>query len=183
GRGGNSAERRNGLLLLFLQDPPQHLGVTEVELTGRRDQRSGAALDQRAQRLELVLVLDKFGLVAAPELGKARRIVAVPFAQARRWGEVARAGVKLKLGFGHAARPESVDENAQAVARTRLVIGTLDGDRWHRAPRIRFLLLARVRFGGRHRLLREMTFISSFTLRRCSVLLPDAIAFSTQCAA
>ncbi len=43
--------------------------------------------------------------------------------------------------------------------------------------------LASARVIVRHRSLRESTSINSLTLRRCSALLPDAIACSTQCAA
>jgi hypothetical protein len=55
--------------------------MAEFKLARGREQRRLASLDHRAQRREFFLLPGKLVTIAAAELGKELRIVAVPFAE------------------------------------------------------------------------------------------------------
>src|SRR5206468_12278093 len=80
------------------------------------EQRHAAALQARAQRLQGGRPGCKLGAVALAECGELRRIVLVPFAQPSARREVPDPVVELQFRLGDPARPQPVDQDAQAVA-------------------------------------------------------------------
>jgi hypothetical protein len=70
----------------------------------------------------------EFGAVAAAEFGKAVRLMAVPFAQSGRRRERALPSIDFQFCFSEPARPQPIDENADAILRARRIISALDRD-------------------------------------------------------
>jgi hypothetical protein len=54
--------------------------MAEIRSPRRGNESRGAPFHHRAQRLELVRMFGEFGSIAAAKFGKARRLMAIPFA-------------------------------------------------------------------------------------------------------
>src|SRR5262245_11716775 len=181
--GSCSVPERNPGGVLARQRLAQHRGVAQVDLARGREQRGATAAHGRPQLGELVMHRLELGEIAAAKFGKALRLVPIPAAKLVRRRELLGPAVERELVLGDPARPQAVDQDAHPVARFRRIVDPLDADQ---GTRPRFWLCSLRSLAGcrrAHRLLRARTSISSATLRRCSALLPEAIACSTQVAA
>ena len=99
--------------------------VVELPVARAVEQRDGAASGHLAQGLDLGIAA-QFVAISFLEFRPAFRLVIEPFAQVARWCGVLHPGFEGGLLLGNAARPETIDEDARAVVRCRLVIDTLD---------------------------------------------------------
>jgi hypothetical protein len=67
----------------------------------------------------------QFCPIPVGELGKAPRVVAIPAPQLVRGGDVGHPGVQGCGVLAQSARPQSVDQQASAVGRVRIVVDPL----------------------------------------------------------
>jgi predicted ArsR family transcriptional regulator len=132
------------------QQPGQHRGLADVDVPGGRQQRHrprGRAGTQPRERRMRPRRLE-FRDVAAAELGKPGRVVAVPGAQFRRRRDILRPLIEPGGVLAKPARPDPVDQHPGTVVGGRRVIDPADPDaRWgtsgHAAPSRDSLILAR----------------------------------------
>ena len=110
-------------------------------VAGGEDKRDWASPRETVQFIDLGGVVPEFLSVSATKLAPAGRIMSEPTPKLGARCYVLQPAMNAGIGLLHPARPEPVNENANAIIGGRELVGSFQSDVFSRDPAHRRLLL------------------------------------------
>lgn len=115
----------------FKQEAPQRDGLVVLFVLGRIEERNRLGFCVLFDRSEKCRFLFQFSIVAMLEFRPPGGIVVEPFSQCRRWADLAKPKIDMRVLFRQAPRPQPIDQQSEAVGLGCRLIDAFDENLTH----------------------------------------------------